>query len=95
MNIRPRHDRLLVKSLGGEDRTQGQLVIPDAAKEKTLEGRIVAVGEGTLDEVGRVRALDLFRGQRVLFDRCAGTEIRLDGDAHMIIREADILAVLE
>ena len=94
MNVRPRHDRLLVKPLDGEA-VPGRLVIPEAAKEKTLEGRIVAVGEGTLDEVGRVRPLDLFRGQRVLFDRCAGTEIRLDGDAHMIIREADILAVLE
>jgi chaperonin GroES len=95
MNVRPRHDRLLVKRLDGEERTQGRLVIPDTAKEQTLEGRIVAVGEGTVDEVGRVRPLDLFRGQRVLFDRCAGTEIGLDGDAHMIIREADVLAVLE
>jgi len=94
MNVRPMHDRLLVRRLEGADRTQNGLVIPDTAKEKPLEGKIIAVGEGTLDE-GKLRPLDLFRGQRVLFDRCAGTEIRLDGDEHMIIRAADVLAVLE
>ena len=95
MNVRPLHDRLLVKRMEGEERTRGGLVIPDSTKEKPLEGKIIAVGEGSFDEVGKLRPLDLFRGQRVLFERCAGTEIRLDGDEHMIIREADVLAVLE
>jgi chaperonin GroES len=94
MKVRPLHDRLLVKRIEEEEGTRGGLVIPDTAKEKPLEGRIVAVGEGTI-EVGKLRPLDLFRGQRVLFDRCAGTEIRLDGAEHLIIREADVLAVLE
>ena len=95
MKVRPLHDRLLVKRIEEGEKTKGGLIIPDTAKEKPMEGKIIAAGEGKVDEDGKLRPLDLFRGQRVLFDRCAGTEIRLDGDDHLIIREADVLAVLE
>jgi chaperonin GroES len=95
MKVRPVHDRLLVKRIEGAGTMQEGLLIPDTAKEKPLEGRIVAVGEGQLDQAGKLRPLDMFRGQRVLFDRSAGTELRLDGEEYLIIREEDVLAVLE
>jgi chaperonin GroES len=93
--LRPMHDRLLVRRIEGEDRTQGGLFIPDTAKEKPMEGKIIAVGEGKLDQVGKLRPLALFQGQRVLFDRHAGAEIQLGGAEHLIIREDDVLAVLD
>jgi chaperonin GroES len=93
--LRPMHDRLLVKRIEEEDKTQGGLFIPDTAKQKPMEGKIIAVGEGKLDEGGKLQPIALLQGQRVLFDRHAGTEVQLGGAEHLIIREDDVLAVLE
>ena len=95
MKVRPLHDRLLVKRIEEEGRTKGGLIIPDTAKEKPMEGKIIAAGEGKVDEVGNLRPLDVHKGDRVLFIKYAGTEIQLEGDEHLIISEDDVLAVLE
>jgi chaperonin GroES len=95
MKVRPLHDRLLVKRIEEEGRTKGGLIIPDTAKEKPMEGKIIAAGEGKVDEVGNLRPLDVHKGDRVLFSKYSGTEIQLEGDEHLIIREDDVLAVLE
>lgn len=95
MLVKPLHDRLLVKRIEEETRTTGGLVIPDSAKEKPMEGTVVAVGKGKTDDDGRLRALDVRKGDRVLFTRYAGSEVQLDGDEHLILREDDVLAVLE
>ena len=95
MKLRPLHDRLLVKRIEEETRTRGGLVIPDTAKEKPMEGKIIAVGKGKVGEDGNLRSLDVHKGDRVLFSKYSGTEIQLEGDEHLIIREDDVLAVLE
>jgi chaperonin GroES len=95
MKVRPLHDRLLVKRIEGEEKTKGGLIIPDTAKEKPMEGKIIAVGKGKVDEEGKLRPLDVHPGDRVLFGKYSGTEIQLEGDEHLIIREDDVLAVLE
>jgi len=95
MKVRPLHDRLLVKRIEGEEKTKGGLIIPDTAKEKPMEGRVIAAGKGKVDDEGCLRRLDVQRGDRVLFGKYSGTEIQLDGDEHLIIREDDVLAVLE
>jgi chaperonin GroES len=95
MKVRPLHDRLLVKRIEEEDKTKGGLIIPDTAKEKPMQGKIIAVGKGKLDEDGKLRPLDVHKGDRVLFSKYSGTEIELEGDEHLIIREDDVLAVLE
>jgi len=95
MKVRPLHDRLLVKRIEEEARTQGGLIIPDTAKEKPVEGKVVAVGKGKVDEDGKLRPLDVHQGDRVLFTKYSGTEIQLAGDEHLIIREDDVLAVLD
>ncbi|MHC4165232.1 MAG: co-chaperone GroES [Planctomycetota bacterium] len=95
MKLRPLHDRLLVKRIEEEEKTKGGLIIPDTAKEKPMEGRIIAVGEGKVDEAGNLRPLDVHEGDRVLFSKYSGTEIQLEGDEHLIIREDDVLALLE
>jgi len=95
MKVRPLHDRLLVKRIEEEETTKGGLIIPDTAKEKPMEGKIIAVGKGKVDEDGNLRALDVHKGDRVLFGKYSGTEIQLEGDEHLIIREDDVLAVLE
>jgi chaperonin GroES len=95
MKVRPLHDRLLVKRIEEEETTKGGLIIPDTAKEKPMEGRIIAAGQGTVDEDGNLRPLDVHKGDRVLFSKYSGTEIQLEGDEHLIIREDDVLAVLE
>ena len=95
MKVRPLHDRLLVKRIEEEEKTKGGLIIPDTAKEKPMEGKIIAVGKGKVDEDGKLRPLDVHRGDRVLFSKYSGTEIQLEGDEHLIIREDDVLAVLE
>ena len=94
MKIRPLHDRILVKRIEEENTTKGGLIIPDTAKEKPQEGRVVAVGSGKLLEDGSVRALDVKTGDKVLFGKYAGTEVKLDGDEHIIIREDDVLAII-
>jgi chaperonin GroES len=95
MKLKPLHDRILVRRIEGEEKTKGGLIIPDTAKEKPMEGKIIAVGSGKVDEVGNLRPLDVHKGDRVLFSKYSGTEIQLEGDEHLIIREDDVLAVLE
>jgi chaperonin GroES len=95
MKVRPLHDRLLVKRIEEDKKTKGGLIIPDTAREKPMEGKVIAVGEGRVSEEGTLRPLDVHKGDRVLFGKYSGTEIQLLGDEHLIIREDDVLAVLE
>ena len=92
--IRPLHDRVIVKRLEEEEKTKGGLIIPDTAKEKPQEGTVIAVGPGKQED-GKVIALDVKAGDRILFGKYAGTEIKLDGTEHLILREDDILGVIE
>ena len=94
-NVRPLHDRILVKRIDEEAKTKGGLIIPDTAKEKPMEGKVLAVGNGRVDDEGKVHPLDVRKGDRVLFGKYSGNEIRVAGDEHLIIREDDVLAVLE
>ena len=95
MKIRPLHDRILVKRLDEESKTSGGLFIPDSAKEKPLEGKVIAAGNGKILEDGKVRPLDVKVGDRVLFGKYAGTEIKIEGEEHLMLREEDILGVIE
>jgi chaperonin GroES len=95
MAIRPLQDRIIVKRLAEEEKTKGGIIIPDTAKEKPLEGQVIAVGNGRILEDGKVRPLDVKKGDKVLFGKYAGTEIKIDGTEHLILREEDILAVIE
>jgi chaperonin GroES len=95
MNIRPLHDRVVVRRLAAETTTKGGIVIPDSATEKPIQGEVVAVGDGTLLESGERRPLDLRVGDRVLFGKYAGTEVKLDGEELVVMRETDIMAVIE
>jgi chaperonin GroES len=95
MKVRPLHDRLIVKRIDEEEKTAGGIIIPDTAKEKPQEGRVIAVGPGRVNEDGKVTPLDVNKGDRVLFSKYAGTEIQLEGVEHLIIREDDVLAVLQ
>ena len=95
MKVRPLHDRILVKRIEEEEKTKGGLIIPDTAKEKPMEGKVIAVGKGRVAEDGKLRPLGVHKGDRVLFTKYAGSEIEVGGDEHLIIREDDVLAVLE
>jgi len=95
MKIRPLQDRLIVKRIDEEETTKGGIIIPDSAKEKPQEGKVIAVGKGKVNEDGKVQPLDVKKGDRVLFSKYAGTEVNLDGDEHLIIREDDVLGVCE
>ena len=95
MAIRPLHDRVLIKRVEEEQKTKGGIIIPDTAKEKPAEGKVVAVGTGRILEDGKVRALDVKKGDRVLFGKYSGTEVKVDGDELIIMREEDILGVIE
>jgi chaperonin GroES len=95
MNIRPLQDRVLVKRVAEEEKTKGGIIIPDSAKEKPVEGKVIAVGRGKVMDDGKLRELDVKKGDRILFGKYAGTEIKLDGEEHLILREDDILGVLE
>jgi chaperonin GroES len=95
MKIRPLQDRIIVKRIDEEETTKGGIIIPDTAKEKPQEGKVIAVGNGKLKEDGTIQPLDVKKGDRVLFSKYAGTEINLDGDEHLIIREDDVLGVCE
>jgi chaperonin GroES len=94
MKIRPLHDRILVKRIEEETTTKGGIIIPDTAKEKPQEGRVVAVGTGKLLDDGSVRPLDVKTGDKILFSKYAGSDVKLDGDEHIIIREEDVLAII-
>jgi chaperonin GroES len=95
MKLRPLHDRILVRRIEEEGKTKGGLIIPDTAKEKPMQGNVIAVGKGRVAEDGKLRALDVHKGDRVLFTKYSGSEIQVGGDEHLIIREDDVLAVLE
>jgi chaperonin GroES len=95
MKIRPLHDRILVKRIEEEAKSKGGIIIPDTAKEKPQEGKVIAVGKGKLDDEGKLRPLDVRKGDRILFGKYSGAEIKLEGEEHLIIREDDVLAVLE
>ena len=93
MKIRPLQDRIVVKRLEGESKTKGGIIIPDTAKEKPIEGRVVAVGNGKVLKDGKVRPVDVRVGDTILFGKYSGTEVKLDGEEHLLIREDDVLAV--
>ena len=95
MKIRPLQDRLIVKRVAEENKTKGGIIIPDTAKEKPLEAKVVAVGNGKVQEDGKVRPLDIKAGDRILFSKYAGTEIKIEGEDHLILREEDVLGVIE
>jgi chaperonin GroES len=95
MKIRPLHDRVLVKRLDEEEKTAGGLYIPDAAKEKPVQAKVIAVGAGKRDKDGKVHALEVKAGDRILFSKYSGTEVKLDGEEHLIMREDDLLAILD
>jgi chaperonin GroES len=95
MKIRPLQDRIIVKRLEGEEKTKGGIIIPDSAKEKPIEGKVIAVGNGKVLEDGKVRPLDIKAGDKILFSKYAGTEIKIEGEEHLIMREEDILGVIE
>ncbi len=94
MAFRPLHDRVLLRRLDGEATTKGGIIIPDTAKEKPQEGEVVAVGPGARDEAGRVNALDVKAGDRVLFGKWSGTEVKIDGQDLLIMKESDIMGVV-
>ena len=95
MKIRPLQDRVIVKRVKEEEKTKGGIIIPDTAKEKPIEGEVVAVGKGKVQEDGSVRALDVKAGDRVLFGKYSGTEVKIEGEESLILREDDILGVIE
>ena len=95
MKIRPLQDRIIVKRVQEEEKTKGGIIIPDSAKEKPIEGKVLAVGNGKVLEDGKVRPLDVKAGDRILFSKYAGTEIKIEGEEHLIMREDDILGVIE
>ena len=95
MNFRPLHDRVLVRRLEAEEKTAGGIIIPDTAKEKPQEGEVIAVGPGARDENGVLRALDVKAGDRILFGKWSGTEVKLDGEELLIMKESDIMGILD
>ena len=95
MNIRPLQDRIIVKRINEEEQTAGGIIIPDTAKEKPQEGKVVAVGKGKVGDDGKVQKLDLKKGDKVLFGKYAGSEITMEGSEYLIMREDDVLGVIE
>jgi len=95
MKIQPLHDRVLVKRIDEEQKTKGGIIIPDTAKEKPQEGKVIAVGKGRVLDDGKLAELAVKKGDKILFSKYAGTEIKLEGEEHIIIREEDVLAILE
>jgi chaperonin GroES len=95
MKMRPLHDRILVKRVEEENKTKGGIIIPDTAKEKPQEAKVVAVGSGRVTDDGKVVALEVKKGDRVLFGKYSGSEVTIEGEEHLIIREEDILAIIE
>ena len=95
MTFRPLHDRVLVRRVTAEEKTAGGIIIPDTAKEKPQEGEIIAVGSGTLNDKGELRALDVKAGDRILFGKWSGTEVKLNGEELLIMKESDIMGILE
>jgi chaperonin GroES len=95
MKFRPLHDRLIVKRIEGEEKTKGGIIIPDTAKEKPQEARVIAVGKGKITDDGKLQPMEVQKGDRILVGKYSGSEIKVDGEEHLIIREDDVLAILE
>ena len=95
MDFRPLHDRVVVRRLNAEERTTGGIIIPDTAQEKPMQGEVIAVGSGARNEQGQIVALDAKAGDRILFGKWSGTEVKLDGEELLIMKESDIMGVIE
>ena len=95
MNLKPLHDRVLVERVSSEDKTKGGIIIPDTAQEKPMEGKVLAVGNGARNENGEIVALDVKKGDRILFGKWSGTEIKIDGKELLIMKESDIMGIIE
>ena len=95
MKFRPLHDRVVVKRVAEEEKTKGGIIIPDTAKEKPMEGEVVAVGPGARDETGKLVALDVKAGDRILFGKWSGTEVKLNGVEYLIMKESDVMGIIE
>jgi chaperonin GroES len=95
MKFRPLHDRVVVRRLTAEEKTAGGIIIPDTAKEKPMEGEVVAVGPGARNEQGQIVALDVKEGDRILFGKWSGTEVKIDGEELLIMKESDIMGIIE
>jgi chaperonin GroES len=95
MKFRPLHDRVVIRRLEGEEKTKGGIIIPDTVKEKPQEGEVIAIGPGARDESGKLVPLDVKKGDKVLFGKWSGTEVKIDGQHLLIMKEADILGVIE
>ena len=95
MNLKPLHDRVLVERVGQEDKTKGGIIIPDTAQEKPMEGKVLAAGSGARNENGQVVALDVIKGDRILFGKWSGTEVKIDGKELLIMKESDIMGIIE
>jgi chaperonin GroES len=95
MHFRPLHDRVVVRRLESEEKTKGGIIIPDTAKEKPQEGEIVAVGPGARDESGKVQPLDVKAGDRILFGKWSGTEVKIDGEELLIMKESDVMGIIQ
>ena len=95
MNLKPLHDRVLVERVEQEDRTKGGIIIPDTAQEKPMEGKVVSVGGGARNENGQVVAVDVKKGDRILFGKWSGTEVKIDGKELLIMKESDIMGIIE
>ena len=95
MKFRPLHDRVLIRRVEGEEKTAGGIIIPDTAKEKPMEGEVIAVGPGARDESGKLIPVDLKAGDRILFGKWSGTEVKVDGQDLLIMKESDIMGVIE
>ena len=94
MNLKPLHDRVLVERVSSEDKTKGGIIIPDTAQEKPMEGKVLAVGSGARNENGQVVALDVKKGDRILFGKWSGTEVKIDGKELLIMKESDIMGII-
>jgi len=95
MNLKPLHDRVLVERVNSEDKTKGGIIIPDTAQEKPMEGKVLAVGGGARNENGQVVVLDVKKGDRILFGKWSGTEVKIDGKELLIMKESDIMGIIE
>jgi chaperonin GroES len=93
MSFRPLHDRILVKRIESDEKTAGGIIIPDTAKEKPVEGEVIAAGTGTIEESGKIRPLDVKVGDRILFGKWSGTEVKLDGQDYLVMKESDVMGV--
>lgn len=95
MNFRPLHDRVLVRRIEGESKTSGGIIIPDTAKEKPIEGEVLAVGAGAYDDSGKLRPLDVKVGDRVVFGKWSGTEVKVNGEDLLILKESDVFGIMD